>query len=133
MKFYKNLYHYTTHMGYKAVTASPDHFIEKLIFWVRGAPDPSPLKPSLGEGGMDAFHGPGWYFTDIIPGAIPRSQIAPLLWDGAGFNLLHKTEYWLSYRVHIKAVKFCKKHVYLVSAKSKAQIKLIQSGKTPDN
>jgi len=96
---------------YKALTSEPDHFIEKLIFWVKSAPYPSPLRPSLGEGGMDAFHGPGWYFTDIVPGAMSRTQIAPLLWDGAGFKLHRKAEYWLSYLIHVKAVKFCKKHV----------------------
>jgi hypothetical protein len=105
---------------------------QKLIFWVKGVPDPSPLNPSLGEGGMDAFHGPGWYFTDIPPGTLPRGQIAPLLWDGAGFKLHRKTEYWLLYRIHVKAVTFCKRHVYLVCANSRAQITLIKYGKTPD-
>ena len=132
MPQFHSLYHYTTTSGYYAVTGEADGLLERMIRWVKGSPDPDPLKPSLGEGGKDAFHGPGWYMTDIPPGDMSRRDIAIRLWDGGGFHMSHRTECYLSYRVHHRAVIPCRKHVFLIRATSKAQLRLVSHGWTPD-
>ena len=132
MPQYHRLYHYTTSAGYYAVTGEPEGVVDRMIRWVRGSPDPDPLKPSTGEGGKDAFHGPGWYMTDIAPGSLSCRGIAIRLWDGGGFGMTHRTECWLAYDVHHRAVVPCRKHVFLIRATSKAQLRLVGSGWTPD-
>ena len=132
MPQYHLLYHYTTAEGFYAVTAAPKGVMDRMIRWVAGVPDPEPLRPSLGEGGRDAFHGPGWYMTDIVPGEMPRQAIATRLWDGAGFNMLDRTNFWLAYEVHHRALVPCRKHVFLIRATSKAQLRLVRHGETPD-
>ena len=130
---FHRLYHYTTDEGYYAITAEPDGMIKRLIHWVHGRPDPNPLRPSMGEGGKDAFHGAGWYMTDIEPGSMSRRDIAIRLWDGGGFSqsVQDRTECWLAYDIHHRAVVSCRKHVFLVRATSRAQLRLVSHGWTP--
>lgn len=130
--FHREMFHYTSREGYRAIMREPDRWIDQLVHWAIGKPEPLPLHPTLGEGGMDAHYGPGWYLTDIQPGSRSRQSIACSLWDSGGFQLVHKTEYWLKYRIHVRAVKRCRAHVFLVSSRSSAKFRFISSGKTPD-
>jgi hypothetical protein len=108
------LFHYTERRSFAAITNRTEDDLDYIGDTELDITEEAVLRPSTGEGGVDAFHGPGFYLTDLHPFKWERRKIANRLWDRAGNEMLHRTEYWIMFFVPRNAVRNPRKHHFVL-------------------
>lgn len=103
------LYHYTSKTGYDGISST------------------KVLMPSS-DLVTDSTYGRGHYFTDMEPTACER-QIASYCWQNKFMTF--KVEYYLKLDIPDYFVKYCRSHVYLVSAGAVSNFNVLNRGSKP--